>query len=339
MDTGFRPQMTEVQERETGSTGMSDREKVEAILGATVTGGDLAKRDAEAPNTAPEVEFPGNLDATTPLEIFGLPPTATAEEIKTAWRRLARMYHPDLHPEDPTAEEKFKVVNNAYEKLSGKKSRSETSREVAPSETSQAELDQRLKSEQKFFANFGVDSAQFPGMPADVSQVLEQLSVDATQPSEDDSIEPLNKEVKRNPVEVRDLARWMVLISLDQVFNHGYGTQAALDQLFRDRALAPFMKWMGVDDETMKYFINNSHDMAHSLSRLDTPMLKQQLDHMSGQETYEFLASMSPSERQRFVSDGKIEGQFGDHRFDENEKKKIVEKLSETQRNRLQIIQ
>jgi DnaJ-class molecular chaperone len=51
-------------------------------------------------------------------EVLGVPRTATADEIKKAYRALARKYHPDVNPDDPTAEDKFKELNEAYEVLS-----------------------------------------------------------------------------------------------------------------------------------------------------------------------------------------------------------------------------
>ncbi|MBE6368779.1 MAG: molecular chaperone DnaJ [Lentisphaerae bacterium] len=51
-------------------------------------------------------------------EILGVTKTATAEEIKKAYRKLAIKYHPDRNPGDTAAEEKFKEISNAYDVLS-----------------------------------------------------------------------------------------------------------------------------------------------------------------------------------------------------------------------------
>jgi curved DNA-binding protein len=49
---------------------------------------------------------------------LGVEKTATTEQIKKAYRKLARQYHPDVNPNDATAEQKFKEVNEANEVLS-----------------------------------------------------------------------------------------------------------------------------------------------------------------------------------------------------------------------------
>src|ERR1700681_3411085 len=49
--------------------------------------------------------------------ILGVPKTASDAEIKRAYRKLARKYHPDLNPGDKTAETKFKEINEANEVL------------------------------------------------------------------------------------------------------------------------------------------------------------------------------------------------------------------------------
>jgi len=50
-------------------------------------------------------------------EILGVDQNADEKEIKQAYRRLARQFHPDVNPDDKQAEEKFKEINEAYEAL------------------------------------------------------------------------------------------------------------------------------------------------------------------------------------------------------------------------------
>jgi len=58
------------------------------------------------------------------FKILGISRNATDQEIKSAFRKLARQFHPDLHPNDEKAESKFKEINEAYEILSDKEKKS-----------------------------------------------------------------------------------------------------------------------------------------------------------------------------------------------------------------------
>src|SRR6201989_822876 len=54
---------------------------------------------------------------------LGIKKTATADEIRKAFRKLARKHHPDVNPGDKKAEEKFKEISEANEVLSDEKKR------------------------------------------------------------------------------------------------------------------------------------------------------------------------------------------------------------------------
>ena len=52
-----------------------------------------------------------------PYKVLGVSPNATDEEIKQAYRRLAKKYHPDRNPGDAEAAKKMQQVNDAYDQI------------------------------------------------------------------------------------------------------------------------------------------------------------------------------------------------------------------------------
>src|ERR1700683_3790446 len=56
-------------------------------------------------------------------DLLGVAKKANSKDIRTAFRKLARKYHPDLNPGDKSSEEKFKQLQEAYDVLSDAKKR------------------------------------------------------------------------------------------------------------------------------------------------------------------------------------------------------------------------
>lgn len=65
-------------------------------------------------------------------ETLGVDKSASADEIKKSYRRLARQYHPDQNPDNPKAEERFKAISQAYDTLSDPEKRKEYDRGGRP---------------------------------------------------------------------------------------------------------------------------------------------------------------------------------------------------------------
>ena len=52
-----------------------------------------------------------------PYSVLGVSPGSSEAEIKSAYRRLAKQYHPDLHPTDPNAAARMNEINAAYDRI------------------------------------------------------------------------------------------------------------------------------------------------------------------------------------------------------------------------------
>ncbi|MGB0908895.1 MAG: DnaJ C-terminal domain-containing protein [Nitrospirales bacterium] len=114
---------------------------------------------------------------TTPrdfYDILGVTKDATSDEIKKAYRRLARKYHPDLHPDSKKAEmeKNFKELNEAYEVISDEKKRKKYNQYGF--QWKDAEAYQRAEAENQD-APGGWETYQTQGDGADFSEMFENL--------------------------------------------------------------------------------------------------------------------------------------------------------------------
>ena len=63
-----------------------------------------------------------------PYRVLGLTPDATDEEVKRAYRTLAKKYHPDMNPGDPHAAEMMNKINAAYDQIKNPQPQQTTTR-------------------------------------------------------------------------------------------------------------------------------------------------------------------------------------------------------------------
>jgi curved DNA-binding protein CbpA len=123
--------------------------------------------------------------------VLGVSPDADEAALKAQYRKLAKAYHPDLHPGDKTAEERFKLINEAWEVLGSKESRAQydsgrqskkpeakpwaSRREEARATMTEADYANLMG---KFDAFFGKAAAPKPGQnernPLDGSELFER---------------------------------------------------------------------------------------------------------------------------------------------------------------------
>ncbi len=120
--------------------------------------------------------------------ILGLQAGASEDEIKKAYRKLAKKYHPDLNPNDAKAAAQFQKVKEAYEHLTDPKNAQE------PKENTQSQEKKKAspppQGQPIDFANMQQSFEQFFGFNPQTGQITNE--------------EKLNKTQKKNPLDTSD---------------------------------------------------------------------------------------------------------------------------------------
>ena len=124
-------------------------------------------------------------------EVLGVSRTASQEEIKKTYRRMARQYHPDLNPGDKAAEAKFKDIVEAYETLSNPELRKKYD-EKSSGETVEKPSQKKSEASSDVFTQDIYD--QMMGHFKDFFDVVKQAKAKAESAAK-----------KRNPLDAGDL--------------------------------------------------------------------------------------------------------------------------------------
>lgn len=139
-----------------------------------------------------------------PYAILGVSKQASEDEIKKAYRRLAKKYHPDLNRSDAEAERRFKEVGEAYKILSSKNARFEYDRNAqkAAEEQRQKNRNSQAKSNRKTSSTQTQQAFDIASMAQGMQNSFEQYFGFDPKTGEITREEKLNPDAKKkNPLD------------------------------------------------------------------------------------------------------------------------------------------
>lgn len=128
-----------------------------------------------------------------PYQVLGVSQTDDEDTIKKAYRKAAKECHPDTHPGDKRAEERFKEIGEAYRILSDKQKRKEYDARVAQRERESATGTNSTQT--------GRRSAGEPIYPGDIEKEFERFFSKGVQSEKKEN----SSQQKINPMDVTDL--------------------------------------------------------------------------------------------------------------------------------------
>lgn len=108
-------------------------------------------------------------------QILGVSQSATKEEIQKAFRTLAKIYHPDLNPDNVEIEKKFKAINEAYEILKDEEKRKKYDAELSVTAQKHEKNSREMPPEKPFDINdIGGSFESFFGFDAKTGNITNE---------------------------------------------------------------------------------------------------------------------------------------------------------------------
>lgn len=178
-----------------------------------------------------------------PYKVLDLPRSASQDEVKKAYRRKAKEYHPDMHPDDPEAGRKMNEINEAYDQIMNPEKYAQRREQQAAQQQAAKQARQQYENSgygfdfEDFFGSFNGAGGSYSGIPQ-------------PRPRSDDpapiamAVRSINAGQYRQALEVLSSvpgggrnARWLYVSA---VANFGLGNRvAAWEQIQKASAMEP----------------------------------------------------------------------------------------------------
>lgn len=282
--------------------------QVQAFLDAPVQESSLAtvpsqRETKQQEKTQETLDYPGDPNATLPHEILGVAEDASQDDVKRAYRRMIRVFHPDVS-KDPRAEEFAQKINEAYEQLM---EQFEPAQEPQPPQPTSGE--QKTNEQTKLLGQSNaLELFQKTGVsPEDLITIekvltdLRELGPGLDPDTFDTSIDPPeNVEEKKCDWNWKKVGIMTLCVAID-LSQGGYGIQHLMEKWVKDEGFPKLCEKIGVDPKDFLEMLDTS-DACTFVFQMEKADKVKYLHTYTEAQLYELVRSLSPSERHEMLA-------------------------------------
>ncbi len=299
-------------ETEMGVSTEEDLKKAEAVLEAVVPEDEQQELPVE------KIDIPGNINATLPHEILGVAQDASRDDIKRAYRKMMRVYHPDIN-KDPDATAISQKINDAYDLLLGKtKVKSEAPPQNPSSTTQETQAREQLLGQSSalgILQEQGVSATDLITIENVLTQLRElgpKLDPDTFDTS-DDPVENINP--KKSGWTFKEVGIMSLCFAID-LSQGGYGIQRLMDTWMRDKGFPALCEKIGVDPSKFIDMLDQS-DACAFIFQMNKADKMVHLRSYTPAQLYELVRALPPSDRDELIA--------GHHDTMSNDKERLTD--------------